>query len=64
MKLEKNMKHNSEMQHIRTSSSRRTLLFVRIASAIAQTPSLPMSLKPCETMQIRRQEKGNAMKHK
>ena len=53
-----------QRQHIRTRDSSRTLLLVRIASAMARAPSSPISLLPCEIMRMRGGDGGNSTKLK
>ena len=53
-----------QRQHIRTRRSSCTLLFVRIASAMARAPSSPMLLPPCEIMRMRGGDGGNKTKQK
>jgi hypothetical protein len=47
-----------QRQHIRTRFSSRTLLLVRIASAMARAPSASMSLPSCEIMRMRGRDGG------
>jgi hypothetical protein len=54
--------NTDQRKHIRTRTSSRTLLLVRIASATARAPSEPMLLPCCEIMRMRGQDGGNSKK--